>query len=124
MNIAALIQEPPEGSVYAAVSFYAMGGEIRKKGKRETAFFYRDARYIMGIQSVWTEDEFARENREWVRERLDYIKSITEGSFVNFPISNLKNYEREYFGDNARRLDQVNEKYDPFNVFTFPQGLR
>lgn len=123
-NIAELIQAPAEGSVYAAVSFYAMGGEIREKGKRETAFFYRDARYIMGIQSVWTEDESARKNREWVRERFEYIKSITKGSFVNFPISNLRNYEREYFGDNAGRLNRVNEKYDPFNVFRFPQGLR
>ncbi|TDL31975.1 FAD-binding oxidoreductase [Jeotgalibacillus sp. S-D1] len=123
-TIAELVQNPAEGSDYAAVSFYAMGGEITEVGKRDTAFFYRDARYIMGIQSVWSDDAFAMENREWVRERFAYIKRITEGSFVNFPISHLKNYEREYFGDNAPRLNRVNEKYDPFNVFKFPQGLK
>ncbi|MED3854842.1 FAD-binding oxidoreductase [Priestia megaterium] len=123
-NLADLIQRPAEGSVYDAISFYALGGEIRRVGKRETAFFYRNARYIMGFQSVWTEDVFARANRDWLRKRFEYIKSITVGSYVNFPISNLRNYEREYFGDNAERLERVNKKYDPFNVFRFPQGLR
>jgi FAD binding domain/Berberine and berberine like len=123
-HIADLVQEPAAGSVYAAVSFYAMGGEIRNVCDRETAFYYRDARYIMGIQSVWTEDSVAEENREWVRDRFEYIKSITEGSYVNFPISELRNYESEYFGGNAKRLERVNKKYDPFNTFRFPQGLR
>ncbi len=123
-NLADLIQRPAEGSVYDAISFYALGGEIRRVGKRETAFFYRNARYIMGFQSVWTEDVFARANRDWLRKRFEYIKSITVDSYVNFPISNLRNYEREYFGDNAERLERVNKKYDPFNVFRFPQGLR
>lgn len=123
-NLADLIQRPAEGSVYDAISFYALGGEIRRVGKRETAFFYRNARYIMGFQSVWTEDVFARANRDWLSKRFEYIKSITVGSYVNFPISNLRNYEREYFGDNAERLERVNKKYDPFNVFRFPQGLR
>ncbi|WP_226675367.1 FAD-binding oxidoreductase [Rossellomorea aquimaris] len=123
-NIAAIVQVPAEGSIYAAISFYAMGGEIRDVCARETAFYYRDAKYIMGIQSVWTEDSAAKVNREWVREHFDYIKSITEGSYVNFPISKLRNYEAEYFGDNAKRLERVNQKYDPFHVFRFPQGLR
>lgn len=123
-HIADLVHEPAAGSVYAAVSFYAMGGEIMCVAKRETAFYYRDARYIMGIQSVWTEDSAAEENRKWVSNRFEYIKSITEGSYVNFPISKLRNYECEYFGGNAKRLDKVNKKYDPYNVFKFPQGLR
>ncbi|QHT48488.1 FAD-binding oxidoreductase [Bacillus sp. SB49] len=122
-TIAGLVQNPAEGSVYAAVSFYAMGGQISKIDKRDTAFYYRDAHYIIGIQSVWTEDMFAEKNKAWVRERFEYIKRITDGSYVNFPISGLKDYEREYFGANAKRLDMVNERYDPYNVFRFPQGL-
>jgi hypothetical protein len=123
-NMAEVVENPAEGSVYAAVSFYALGGQISNVRKEDTDFYYRNARYIMGVQSVWTEDAFAEENREWVQERFEYIKSITEGSYVNFPISNLRNYEREYFGGNVQRLVRVNEKYDPFNVFSFPQGLR
>jgi FAD binding domain/Berberine and berberine like len=122
-NIAGLVQDSAKGSVYAAVTFYALGGEIMNVGKRDTAFFYRDSRYIMSVQSIWTEDAFAKENSKWVRERFEYIKRITKGSYVNFPISDLRNYEQKYFGGNAKRLDKVNKKYDPFNVFRFPQGL-
>ena len=69
-------------------------------------------------------DKYARDNQEWVRERFEMIKNMTKGSYVNFPISELKNYDKEYFGGHAQRLKQVNQKYDPFNVFRFPQGLK
>ncbi|WP_240941328.1 FAD-binding oxidoreductase [Paenibacillus sp. HB172176] len=122
-RLAGLVQHPAEGSVYTAVSFYALGGKISDKDRRDTAFYYRDARYILGIQSVWTEDAFAENNRAWLRERFTYVRSITKGSYVNFPISRLRNYERAYFGGNAARLKRINQKYDPLQVFRFPQGL-
>ncbi|MFC7373500.1 FAD-binding oxidoreductase [Fictibacillus iocasae] len=122
-RIAGTIQKPPQGSVFAAVTVYALGGRIRDIGKKETAFYYREARYIMGIQTVWEEDAFARENKEWLEPRFQYIRSMTKGSFVNFPYNKLKNYEKAYYGRNAERLREVNEKYDPFQVFTFPQGI-
>ncbi|QSB09534.1 FAD-binding oxidoreductase [Lysinibacillus fusiformis] len=123
-NIGTSVQSPPDGSVYAAISFYALGGEIKNIDKEETAFYYRDAKYIMGVQSVWIEDKYARDNQEWVRERFEMIKNMTKGSYVNFPINELENYDKEYFGGNAQRLKRVNQKYDPFNVFRFPQGLK
>ncbi len=123
-NIGRLVESPPNGSVYAAISFYALGGAINNIDKNETAFYYRDAKYIMGIQSVWIDDRYAKGNQEWVRERFEIIKKMTKGSYVNFPISHLKNFEKEYFGGNAQRLNRVKSKYDPLNVFRFPQGLK
>ncbi|MFJ7666918.1 FAD-dependent oxidoreductase [Lysinibacillus sp. NPDC097195] len=120
---AALLERPPKGSIYVALSLYALGGEISHIDQKETAFFYRQAKYIMGIQSVWLEDAYAKENDLWIRKHFAFIKTITEGSYINFPISNLANYEKEYFGGNAQRLLRVNKKYDPLNIFTFPQGL-
>ncbi|WP_081416051.1 BBE domain-containing protein [Peribacillus kribbensis] len=29
----------------------------------------------------------------------------------------------EYFGSDAKRLNGVKGKYDPYNVYRFPQGL-
>ena len=49
---------------------------------------------------------------------------ITEGSYVNFPYSPLINYEKEYYGGNACRLKCINEKYDPFNIFNYPQAIK
>ena len=41
----------------------------------------------MGIQSVFEEDEYKKENIEWVKENFKHIEKITKGSFVNFPFS-------------------------------------
>ncbi|WP_175559928.1 FAD-dependent oxidoreductase [Clostridium uliginosum] len=123
LKLASSIQHKPIGSVYAAITFYGLGGAVKDKGKHETAFYYRDSNYIIGIQSVWENSIFAEENKEWVASRLNYIKMITDGSFVNFPYSPLRNYEKEYYGGNVCRLKEVNEKYDPFNIFNYLQSI-
>lgn len=123
-RIVRLLRNPAKGSVFAAITVYALGGRVKEVSPRATAFFYREARYIMGIQSVWTDSRYAAENIQWVNERFPYIQSITKGSFVNFPYSGLKNYEKAYFGGNVPRLERVNAFYDPLNVFTFPQGIQ
>lgn len=124
LELALSIQQKPRGSVYAAVTFYGLGGAVKDKGRHETAFYYRDSNYIIGIQSVWENSIYAEENREWVASRLSYIRMITKGLFVNFPYSPLRNYEREYYGGNVCRLQCVKEQYDPFNIFNYPQSIK
>ncbi len=118
-----LIREVPIGSVYSSLSLYALGGEVGEKSPYETAFFYRDASYILLIQSVWEEKRYASENKRWVSRKFKYLKSITQGSYVNFPYSGLMDYLEEYYGWNAKRLRLVKKKYDPENVFHFPQSI-
>jgi len=122
-NIIGLIQQRPMGSVYAAITLYALGGKVAEKGRRDTAFFYRDANYIMSIQSVWENREYAQDNIDWVNRKFRYLESVTEGSYVNFPYSDLVDYLEEYYGLNADRLRVIKERYDPYNVFIFPQSI-
>ncbi len=123
-SIVELIWERAEGSIFAVVSVYALGGKISKIDRTSTAFYYRDAAYIMGIQSVWEEDRYASVNRSWVNERFQYLKQLTAGSYINFPYNCLPSYEEEYNGENVYRLQQIKKKYDPMNVFCFPQAIR
>ncbi|WP_338780288.1 FAD-dependent oxidoreductase [Metabacillus sp. FJAT-52054] len=119
-----LIQNKPPGSIFAGLTVYALGGKVQEVKPNETAFYYRNARYIAGIQSVWEEDRYASVNQRWVVQRFRILESLTEGSFVNFPISELPNYETAYYGANAERLREVNDRYDPSRVFQFPQAIR
>lgn len=123
-NIISLIQERASGSIFAAISLYALGGKVSSINKEDTAFFYRDAHYILGIQSIWENPIFKKDNVQWVEQRFNYIKTITQGSFINFPYSELKDYMSAYYGRNAGRLRKINKKYDPLNLFTFPQGIK
>lgn len=123
-NIINLVSSKAEGATYAAVSLYGLGGAVKDVQKEETAFYYRDAKFIMGLQSVWEDSKYAVQNIEWVKEKFKYIKHITIGSYVNFPSAELENYEEEYYGGNARKLKEIKRKYDPFDIFNFPQGIK
>ena len=123
-HLAGMMQDVPPGSLLTALTLYAMGGRIRALDRHDTAFFYRDALYIAGIQSVWDDPAYAAVNTAWVEERFRYLYGVTCGSFVNFPYEDLPDYMDAYYGGNAKCLQSVNEKYDPCNVFCFPQCIR
>ena len=114
----------PEGSIYVAISLYGLGGAVLDTEKTNTAFYYRDAKFIMGLQSVWEDTKYSEVNREWTKDVFNYIKDLTTGSFINFPFAELDDYEKEYYGENINRLREVKKKYDPYDTFNFPQGIR
>lgn len=117
-------QERPAGSILTALNIYGLGGKVNKINKFDTAFYYRDARYIMLIQSVWENNKNKAKNVRWVNGNFKYLYSITTGSYINFPYSPLPNYQYDYYGKNVYALQCVKYKYDPFNVFKFQQGIK
>ncbi len=124
-NLASIVNEKrPPGSILTSVSVYGLGGKVHDVGKRDTAFYYRDAKYIILIQSVWEDNSFKKDNVDWVLDNFQYIYDITEGSYINFPLRQLPKYEKNYFGGNVPRLEQVKAFYDPCNVFNFPQSIK
>lgn len=118
-----LIKNPPEGSVFTGLSLYALGGKVAETDIDSTAFFYRQARYILWLETVWEEDRYACPNMNWIASRYPVLKTLTTGSYVNFPYYGLLRYKQEYFGDHVKALEEIKLRYDPYNVFTFPQGL-
>ncbi|KAG2370863.1 hypothetical protein C9374_013774 [Naegleria lovaniensis] len=127
-NFINIVQHKPQSSIYAAISLYGLGGVIHEVPKEHTAFAYRDAKSIIGIQTQWKDSKLhANENSEWVVEMMkNEIIPLTCGSFINFPLLELEDYKKEYFGsdrETLQRLERVKNKYDPLRVFTFPQSL-
>lgn len=117
-------QDRPEGSILTQISLYGLGGKVSEVKKTSTAFYYRDAMYILGIQSVWENNDYKDKNVEWVLKNFKYIYENTIGSYINFPIMELPNYEQEYYGMNIYRLKIVKQKYDPYDVFRFYQSIK
>lgn len=106
------------------IKVYSLGGAAKDIMKSSTAFFYRDARYIIAISSSWRDNSESQINKDWVAMGFKYIKSITLGSYVNFPYSTLINYEKAYYGDYVGQLQKIKCQYDPCNVFKFPQSIK
>ncbi|WP_244297164.1 BBE domain-containing protein [Brevibacillus antibioticus] len=42
---------------------------------------------------------------------------------MNTPDLSIKNLPRAYYGSNYDRLTRVKPRYDPDNIFTFPQSI-
>ena len=119
-----LIDERAQGSLYTAITFYGLGGAIADIEKDETAFYYRDASFILGFQSVWEDPKYRAINNEWVLERFNVLATYTRGSFINFPIVQPGDYEKNYYGDNLEALKAVKRKYDPEGFFHFEQAIK
>lgn len=118
-----LIETRAEGSLYTAVTFYGVGGAVSDVSPKDSAYYYRDAKFILGFQSVWEESKYAPINYQWVEDKFNILSKYTEGSFINFPIAQ-QNYEKQYYGENLPRLKSIKAKYDPNNFFNFEQGIK
>lgn len=123
-EIVGLIKERPQGSVFVGLSMYALGGRVSEVNIDDTAFFYRNGKYIIWMETIWEEKEYAEENIEWISNKFPCLEAITTGSYVNFPYGELENYLEEYYGCHVNRLTKIKMKYDPYNIFTFPQGIK
>ena len=119
-----MIEERAEGSVYTALSCYGLGGAVAKVPQEETAFYYRHSKYILGFQSVWEDNVYSSANKEWFLERFKRIETLTEGSFVNFPLGELENFEEAYYGEHTEQLRRIKAQYDEENVFSFAQSIQ
>lgn len=122
-ELLSLIEKRAEGAIYTALSCYGLGGAVAEKSKEETAFYYRDSKYIMGFQSVWEDNTYSLANKEWFLERFKKIEAMTEGSFVNFPLAELAHFEESYYGEHAKQLRLIKKQYDANGIFSFPQSI-
>lgn len=121
-----ILNEKPDTSSYAAISLYGMSGNIENAFKNNNSFAYRNTKGVLGFQAVWEyeNNDHKLENEKWVIENSKIIKKETNGSFVNFPLAELNDYMKEYFGENTEKLKEIKREYDPYNFFNFEQSIK
>ncbi|GAA0076796.1 FAD-binding oxidoreductase [Clostridium sp. CTA-5] len=106
------------------IRLYTLGGKIKDFSSSYSAYYYRGASYIIGITADWKEDDNDNLFRNWVSLVFNYVKPLTEGSYVNFPYAQLEHYGYAYYGKNYETLRKIKKLYDPKNVFRFPQSIK
>ncbi len=104
-----------------------IGGAVEKKAPTDTAYFFRDARFVPEIKSIWDFDkpEDARPNIEWAYDFFEDLAKASKatGAYVNYIDPLLHDWAKMYYGDNYERLEAIKKKVDPNNVFGFQQGI-
>ena len=123
LELVSVISKRAIGSIYTAITLYGLGGAVEDIAPEDTAFYYRNAKFILGFQTLWEESKYADDNIKWYNKQNQKVLGITKGSYISFPYLELENFEREYYGGNIDRIKKIKDKYDPYNIFDFPQGI-
>lgn len=116
------VDNSPEGAE-CNIRLYTLGGAIKEIPIDGSAYFYRNASYILGITAEWEKNIKEGLYINWVNQVFNYVEPLTRGSYVNFPYSELKDYGYEYWGKNYCKLREVKSKCDPDNFFRYQQSI-
>lgn len=107
----------------ALVQLDTYGGAIRRIPNHATAFPHRKARACLQFQTYWTKPQEADAHIRWVERFRRDMLPFTSGAYVNYCDSRIERWPKAYYGANLDRLLKVKRRWDPKNVFRFPQGL-
>lgn len=128
--IAALVEHVSRGRVpgqYRELDFTPWGGAYNRVPADATAFVHRDARFLLKHTVAIVPDtssEMQDDARRWLTRSWALAHPWgTGGVYPNFPDPDLADWAHAYYGANYDRLVRVKARYDPDNVFRFPQSL-
>ncbi|MGG2082641.1 FAD-binding oxidoreductase [Lysinibacillus pakistanensis] len=101
----------------------SLGGAVGQVAPNRTAYYYRNALMAQEYNTFWKKPKEEEKNIRWVENVRRALSPYTTGDYVNFPDRYIKDWLTAYYGRNVRRLREVKSKYDPLNVFHFPQSI-
>jgi FAD/FMN-containing dehydrogenase len=111
----------------AGIELNSWGGAIARVPGSATAFVHRDARFLAIYGTPWSPDDSAASvaaNQAWLEHVYTQLSPYASGyAYQNLIDRDLANWRHAYYGSNYPRLTRVKRKYDPHDVFHFPQSI-
>ncbi|MFZ5771846.1 MAG: FAD-binding oxidoreductase [Thermodesulfobacteriota bacterium] len=107
-------------SSLSSIDIWTLGRAMGRVSETATAFYKRDAPYMIGIEANWTAAEDSDANIDWARKLYQDLREYTRGGeYLNFPgfFENRENQLAGAYGANLPRLQAVKATYDPENLF-------
>ena len=102
----------------------AYGGAINEVSPTATAFAHRDMRYSIQYNGQWKTPSGQRPTMDWLRGIHRAMRPhVTGEAYVNYIDAKQPNWLQAYYGQNAPRLIDTKDRYDPDNVFRFAQSI-
>lgn len=118
--------EPSQGDAYVAL--FQTGGAINDHPADATAFVHRSSHWLFDTGIEWDPTQSPQSKLRAHRWQNGLYAAVTPlaggGAFQNFVDPSLKDWEEAYYGSNLTRLRSIKSKFDPDNLFRFPQSIR
>ena len=113
-------------SPFSAVHIHHWEGAVKKVKPEETAFSYRDARFVINIIGMWMPGNNPDNNINWVRNLSDSVKQFSTGNlYLNFIADTGEDKVVAAYGkEKYDKLVQLKNKYDPKNLFHLNQNIK
>jgi FAD/FMN-containing dehydrogenase len=109
------------------IALFAWGGAVARVARDATAFVHRHPGFLMAYDTSWAASDpraIADANLDWLaRLASDIGPYVSRQAYQNFIDSTLEDWEQAYYAENLDRLVRVKRKYDPNDVFSFPQAV-
>jgi FAD/FMN-containing dehydrogenase len=121
---AAKIVALAEGRTGTDLLIDGLGGKVAEPAKNATAFWHRDALASVQVYAQATAKNQAKVSQSVADVVAGLAAAGAGGGYVNYIDPALPDWKAAYYGDNAKRLQDVGKKYDPFNVFRFGQSVQ
>ncbi|MBI4851577.1 MAG: FAD-binding oxidoreductase [Acidobacteria bacterium] len=97
-----------------------MGGAISHIAPDQTAFIHRNALFSAFYAVTVSPDIIPT----WQNEMRNLMKPWSNGAYLSYTDPLIEDWATAYYGENYARLTQIKAKYDPTQVFNFPQGIK
>jgi FAD/FMN-containing dehydrogenase len=114
-------------NIYNTLVIEPYGGAINSYPVGNSAFIHRTAAMDFFVDVFWdiaTADEEMLA-KQWLDGFMALMQPYFNGEcYQNYPRRGLPNYAQQYWGNAYPTLQQVKAKYDPNNVFNFPQSIQ
>lgn len=102
----------------------SMGGVNNCISPTATAFVHRGFLAWLHMNAQWDNEEMGKVKLWWVttfyKELLPYMSFQV---YQNTPDLAITDYLERYYGENLPRLVEIKKKYDPENIFHYPQSI-
>jgi len=112
-------------SELSTMHLYPIDGAVRRVGRGETAFSYRDVTWSCVIVGVDPAPENAGRVSAWAKEYWSALHphSAGGGGYVNFMMEEGQERIKATYRDNYERLAEIKRRYDPDNLFHVNQNI-
>ncbi|GJM29397.1 MAG: FAD-linked oxidase [Cyclobacteriaceae bacterium] len=114
-------------SPQSLLSIRNLQGALSRVGASETAFGDRSGRFLVSIDTMWTDQDDDANNIQWTREFFSELHKHSGGQvYFNFnsDMSGSDNLAEDSYGSNYQKLVEIKTKYDPENFFRLNANIK
>ena len=109
----------------SGMHLYPIDGAAHERGQADTAFSYRDARWVQVMVGVDEDASTSAATAAWTTAYWEALHRYSSGgAYVNMYMDEGQDRVRKSYRENYDRLVRAKTQFDPENVFRVNQNIR